>query len=145
MSNIKDISSFIRQACVMQNATSAEDYIGMSMAWYYTWELSKRTSKIEEANLSQMIAFVRNKVVNYRSLPVMFANGNEGLNPQFISRQVKLLVKNQKNMSPEEIYTYLIEIHPWDDGNGRVGELVYNFFNSTIADPVHPPQSYKWS
>jgi hypothetical protein len=145
MSQIKDVTNFIRQACVMQDATSTEDYIGMSMAWYYSWDLSKRTKKLEEANLHQIIAFVRNKVVSYRTQPAMFANGNEALNAQFIDRQVSLLIKNQKNMTPEEFYIALMEIHPWNDGNGRVGELVYNFLNGTLDNPIHPPQYYKWS
>lgn len=144
MSQIKDVRNFIRQACIMQNATSTEDYIGMSMAWYYSWELSKRTHKLDENALHQMIAFVRSGVVSYRSQPVMFANGNEALNAQFIERQVRLLISNQKNMTAEEFYIALMEIHPWDDGNGRVGELVYNFLNGTLGNPIHPPQSYKW-
>jgi hypothetical protein len=31
------------------------------------------------------------------------------------------------------------EIHPWRDGNGRTGSILYNWLRGSLPEPIHPP------
>ena len=31
------------------------------------------------------------------------------------------------------------EIHPWRDGNGRTGSLLFNWLRGSLSNPIHPP------
>lgn len=56
-----------------------------------------------------------------------------------IARHMAALVAMRNVISPEEFYFLLMEIHPWRDGNGRIGMLYYNFLRGTLWTPVPPP------
>lgn len=66
----------------------------------------------------------------YRKTPVVFANGNSGSNPDSIPRTLYLLCTS--GLITEDINTFLVEylkIHPLEDGNGRVANILLNRFN----------------
>lgn len=41
-------------------------------------------------------------------------------------------------MTPEEAYKSFEEIHPFVDGNGRVGKIIYNWKAETLENPTFP-------
>lgn len=41
--------------------------------------------------------------------------------------------------TPEEAYKSFEEIHPFRDGNGRTGKIIYNWLNGTLDAPRMPP------
>lgn len=42
-------------------------------------------------------------------------------------------------MEPADAYRSFEEIHPFVDGNGRVGKVVFNYLNRTLLEPAWPP------
>lgn len=48
-------------------------------------------------------------------------------------------VLNLGNMTPEEAYKEFEEIHPFVDGNGRVGAIIYNCLKESWDKPLTPP------
>lgn len=47
-----------------------------------------------------------------------------------------------EDMTAEEAYFEFEYIHPFQDGNGRVGKIIYNWKLGTLLDPHWPPN--KW-
>src|SRR3990167_10079207 len=52
-----------------------------------------------------------------------------------------LLVDFVKNIpkDPASAYKAFEEIHPFRDGNGRVGKIIFNWLNETLDNPRFPP------
>lgn len=46
-----------------------------------------------------------------------------------------------RNISPLEFYIEFEEIHPFADGNGRVGKILLNWLNNSMLAPQFPPNN----
>jgi fido (protein-threonine AMPylation protein) len=42
-------------------------------------------------------------------------------------------------MTPDEAYLEFEEIHPFVDGNGRAGKIIFNWLADSLGDPKMPP------
>jgi Fic/DOC family len=129
---------------VHQNATTPQDFIGMALA--YREASLMRVAWHNEVPTKQTVkdlgALVNNKpFLGFRKAPAVFADGNRAMNPQLICRNLEILLDAayKEWVTPEEFYQRFEEIHPFFDGNGRVGAIIYNWLKGSLADPVHPP------
>jgi hypothetical protein len=77
----------------------------------------------------------------YRTLPVHFANGSI-VSTVNIPHQINNLCEYSNVLTPLQWYTEFEKVHPFADGNGRVGTLMFNFLSGTLSDPVTPPDVF---
>lgn len=80
----------------------------------------------------------------YRLIPVGFADGSLALDYSLVPRAMLNLLDEQTALTPEEFYQEFETIHPFVDGNGRLGAILYNYLRSSLDNPVEPPK-YKFA
>lgn len=79
----------------------------------------------------------------YRTTPVTFATGGQAANAQTISSAMARLI----SCSPQtddfgEWHAWIkafLQIHPFQDGNGRIASLLFNWAINTLDEPVPLP------
>lgn len=49
---------------------------------------------------------------------------------------------SREELSPEAAYLKFEKIHPFMDGNGRVGKIIYNWLKNTLENPEWPPDFF---
>lgn len=59
-----------------------------------------------------------------------------------VERLMTDLLQHQRDTTALEFYVEFEKIHPFVDGNGRVGALLYNVLSGTIRQPVAPPDVF---
>jgi len=75
----------------------------------------------------------------YRKTPVMI--DDQTISADNIQRQMdNWLSMLDGNVEPADMYQEFESIHPFIDGNGRVGALLYNYLRDSLDDPVAPPE-----
>lgn len=89
----------------------------------------------------------------YRQIPIFVGNGLEYVEKapwQNVPRMLDQLIEayydkrldptHPKSVTPEDEFYYQYEnIHPFRDGNGRSGKILYNYLHGTLDNPILPP------
>lgn len=55
---------------------------------------------------------------------------------------LEALVANPRLLTPEEMYYNFELIHPFNDGNGRTGKILFNYLKGTLHTPEMPPNFF---
>jgi len=159
-----DIIEFCAQECERQHSGELSVY-DMIQAWYFAQDYYEATTNpdpltpdlIEE--IGQIVEPVDNKY-GFRRVPVYVTKGPweyvekapwervpyllEALlesyydNPLF-GRDTDMKRHSLATSAVSQFYYEFEEIHPFVDGNGRVGKILFNYLNGTLHRPVITP------
>ncbi|MDE1850044.1 MAG: Fic family protein [Candidatus Micrarchaeota archaeon] len=144
--------AIISKQCEIQHATSTQEIAAFSRAY-----AAAKVSSIPETEddlLSLVLEFARiinqrNDEWGWRLIPVVFASGDSGLDYKLIPRAMQnwaeAVVENR--LTPTEAYKIFEEIHPFEDGNGRTGYLIWAMLvrKETGKWPVTLPPDHLFS
>lgn len=106
-----------------------------------TYNVVRLIDLLEIQILGQMIEPVKNKN-GFRGVPVHFADMSKALDAPMIVSALKSLIEHGNSLSPTEWYKEFESIHPFIDGNGRVGAILFNVKNGTLKNPITPPDVF---
>jgi Fic family protein len=78
----------------------------------------------------------------YRQTPVSFRDGSTGADWWDIPHLMERLLSFQNDATTDEFIKQFLDIHPFEDGNGRTASLLRNIRNLTLGDPEALPYYY---
>ncbi len=148
-----DVLDYVVSETERQSGTTREA-VGMLRAYDLFVEAHQRKAPITESLVLGSTSFI-NGLNGYRAVPAVFNQGMPALPPGDVLRQAMrrwyemldslVSVPGYHNQfdTPREVADYFtlefLQIHPFADGNGRIGSLVWNFLNNTLYKPVPMP------
>jgi hypothetical protein len=77
----------------------------------------------------------------FRRIPITI--GDTVITWETINHSLFNLLKHQEDVTPTEFYQEFETIHPFEDGNGRVGAILYNWLRCSLDFPTIPPEYKK--
>lgn len=109
----------------------------------YLYARSSVSSLLVEEDIKVINALVLGKEeVEYRLTPVVFMSGGQGVDYREVPRLMKNLLRAQVDLDVDSFCKELLDIHPFEDGNGRTAAVIYNLLKGFPAPPCALPDFY---
>ena len=109
----------------------------MLNAWTYALEKSHKPTLDDAIALGRLIEPSKN-TDGVRTCGVRV--GSHRFPPaERVPQLLRDLWEGRDLMPPLEFYKNFELIHPFIDGNGRTGKILFNWLNESLLDPIFPP------
>lgn len=71
----------------------------------------------------------------------IWVGNHKGTHPVMLRAEMDKLftLERVKELTADLLYYEFESIHPFGDGNGRTGKIIFNWRNGTLDDPTMPP------
>lgn len=142
------VESFIREEVTRQGFNPGTISFNRRVDWMrQAWQYARRNQpRRPEPSLGDIVRIGKliEPMANHRGLrltPVQI-EGRTLMAAELVPRALQNLVTALGTMQARDAYTELMRIHPFRDGNGRAGKIVYNWLLSHLADPLLPPDPF---
>lgn len=129
------IIRFCAVQCARQHSGEFSVY-GMVSAYKHALSVKDKPSIHDVNNMAFMIEPEMNKA-GVRRTPITIDNIAI---PAPQDGALDTLLSVWYDLSPEELWTEFQKLHPYRDGNGRIGAILYNMRRRTLAFPQDPPK-----
>ena len=142
----------ILEYCTEEVERQGHDLKTTDGVWRVAWMMDAwMESKIEwYAEVALTVDFI--EMLGRRIEPVKNKNGfrhcaiwvgdMEKLHPSLIREALSQLVQQQDSYEAFDFYREFERIHPFIDGNGRVGKILLNWKLGRLHYPVFPPDDF---
>lgn len=137
----------IAAACAVEcerQQTDLEEVGFLIAAYAAIWQDDDAFREVESFQKIGAIVEPYKNRFGFRTTPVTFQDGGSSASAVQIPRMMELLVEmigsmwqGNEDISIDDCVKEFLWIHPFRDGNGRVGFLLQNYLDGTLDDP-HP-------
>lgn len=104
---------------------------------------AKDLTLLDILTLGKLVEPYKN-VHGFRKVPVFFGKDptRQAIPADHINAALQSLLDHGTKLTNTEWYTEFEKIHPFNDGNGRVGTILFNFRANTLLYPILPPKVF---
>lgn len=111
----------------------------MLRGWNYAMGISHQMpTEADVVALGALIEPVKNRC-GYRQVGVR-VGANVKMDWRLVQRAMGNLLDAAETLSPDDWFHEYEDIHPWRDGNGRTGSILWNWLKGTLSEPQEPPE-----
>lgn len=111
----------------------------MLRAWSLAMDVHARRGSITHSLIRQLGALIDEANEDgYRTGPV-WVGDKRMAEAVVVPALLDDLIADQTTLVPSDWYRRFEEVHPFNDGNGRTGKVLFNFLLGALRDPEWPP------